>query len=131
MGITKNASRQEPLVAFVDINFSDLISGADAPAIQLPANALVLSGALTVLTPFNSATSDVLDVGDAGSQNRYLNDANIHVAGHVALVPTGYQMAAQGDVTVRWVGVGAAPTAGKVRLTLQYIVIGREQSTQG
>lgn len=131
MGITKNASRQEPLMAFVDINFGDLVSGADAPAIQLPANAVVLSGAVTVLTPFNSATSDVLDVGDAGSQNRYLNDANIHAAGHIALVPTGYQTAAQGDVTVRWVGVGAAPTAGKVRLTLQYIVIGREQSSQG
>lgn len=131
MAITKNAGRQCPIVAHVDINYSDLTSGTDAPAIELPGGAVLLSGSVAVLTPFNSGTSDVLDVGDGGSQNRYLNDGNIHAAGLVALVPTGYQTTALSNLTVRWVGAGAVPTAGKVRLTVEYFVVGRAEFSQG
>lgn len=131
MAIQKNPARQAPLVAFVDINAADLTSGTDVAAIDLPGNAVVLAGSVAVLTPFNSGTSDVLDVGDAGIQNRYLNDANIHTSGSIALVPTGTATTGAGAITVRWTGGGAAPTAGKVRLAVTYIVLGREQSTQG
>lgn len=131
MPITKDSGRQDVLVAMVEIDFADVASGVDAPAINLPGGAIVVGGDVTVITPFNSGTSDVLDVGDADSQNRYLNDANIHAAGRAALVPTGYVTTALGDLTVRWVGVGAAPTAGKVRLTAHYVVKGRAHSAQG
>lgn len=130
MAITKDINRQCVSVAMVDINFGDLTSGADAAAITLPPNAIVVGGAVTVVTAFNSATSDVMDVGDAGSENRYLNDANIHTAGRTALVPTGY-IHTGGDITVRWVGVSTAPSAGKVRLEVQYIQSGRAEATYG
>jgi hypothetical protein len=131
MPITKNPGRQDILVAMVDINFADVASGVDAAAVELPGGAIVVGGDVTVITPFNSASSDVLDVGDAGSQNRLLNDANIHAAGRAALVPTGYVMPQIGNLTVRWVGVGAVPTAGKVRLTVHYVVEKRAHSAQG
>src|SRR5574340_224505 len=104
---------------------ADLASGVDVNALELPGGAVITGGDVTVITPFNSATSDVLDVGDGVSQNRYLNDANIHVAGRTPLVPTGYVMPNIGDMTVRWTGVGTAPTAGEVRLTVEYVVEGR------
>lgn len=134
MAVTKNTARQELVCAHVDIDFAALagLSGADAQAIDLPVNAVVVSGQVVTLTAFNSATSDVLDVGDAGSQNRYLNDTNIHATGIGALVPTGYQhTASDNKLTVRWVGVGAVPTAGKVRLQVQYYVVGRAAFSQG
>lgn len=134
MPITKNAGRQEIALAYVDINFSDLAgsSGADVNALEVPPGAVVVGGAVTTLTAFNSATSDVLDVGDSGSQLRYLNDTNIHATGRAALVPTGYtHTASTRNITVRWVGVGAVPTAGKCRLEVQYYVENRANFTQG
>ncbi len=132
--ITKNVSRQEVVQAYVDINFGDLAgsSGVDVNAIELPPGAVLVGGAVVALTAFNSATSDVLDVGDSVSQNRYANDVNIHATGRTAITPTGYtHVAASRWLTVRWVGVGAVPSAGKVRLEAQYYVENRSHFTQG
>ena len=74
---------------------------------------------------FNSSTSDVLDVGDAGSENRYLNDASLQALTRVALVPTGYVNTAPTLITVRWVSGGGTPTTGKVTLRVEYYVRGR------
>lgn len=128
MAITKVAERQTPLVATVDINYTDIVSGVAAAAIDLPPDAVVTGGDVAVVTPFNSGTSDVLDVGDAGSGSRYLNDANIHAAGRTALVPTGYRHPG-GALTVTLTAAGAAATAGKVRLTVEYIQLGRSSET--
>lgn len=132
MAITKDFNRQCVMSALLTINFGDLAgtSGTDVAAIELPPNAIVTGGAVVVKTAFNSATSDVIDIGDAGSQNRYLNDGNIHATGVVALVPTGY-LHTGGDLTVRWVGVGAVPTAGQVQIRVDYVQVGRAEYTQG
>lgn len=129
-GITKNPARQEMVVAHVDVSYSDLTSGADFNAIRVPQNAIVLGGAIIPLTAFNSATSDVLDVGDSGSENRYKNDANIAATSLVALVPTGYKYAAADWITVRWVGVSTAPSAGQFRLVVYYMQVGKSEFTQ-
>lgn len=132
MAITKNSARQCPVVAHVDINLADLVSGSDLAAIELPLNAVVVSGGVTVLEAFNSTSTDVLDVGDASSQNRYLNDGNIHATGRVALVPTGFKhTTSERNVTVRWASGGGAPSTGKLRLDLTYYVEGRAEFSQG
>lgn len=129
MAITKDVNRQAPKVAIVNINLADVTSGVDVAAISLPPNSVILSGSLVTTEAWNSTTSDVFDVGDAGSQNRYLNDGNIRaLAANVALVPTGY-VHTGGDLTVRWVSGGGTPTTGKLRLTVQYVQIGRGDST--
>jgi hypothetical protein len=131
MTITKNINRQCVNVAYVDINLADVTSGVDAAAISLPPNSVVLGGSLATTEAWNSTTSDVMDVGDAGSQNRYLNDGNIRSLGAlVPLVPTGF-VHTGGDLTVRWVSGGGTPTTGKVRLTVEYIQLGRGEATYG
>lgn len=130
MNVKKNCARQYPAVAWVDINAADLVNGTAVAAIDLPGAAVVLSGSVDVLEPFNSGSADVLDVGDAQSGNRYLNDGNVHAAGRIALVPTGYEHQGTSTLTVTWAGSGAAPTVGKVRLTVQYFVPGRADFIQ-
>lgn len=131
MAITKNAARQAPKLAWVDINLADLVSGTDFAAIDLPPNAVVLSGQLVTTQAWNSTDTDVMDVGDAGSQNRYLNDGNIRaLAARVALVPTGF-VTTGNPITVRWVSGGGTPSTGKVRLEVQYYQQGRADSTTG
>ncbi len=133
MAITANPSRQELIHAWVDINLADLASGVDANAIQLPPNAVVVSGRTVTTEAWNSTTSDVLDVGDVTSQNRYLNDGNIRaLASVVPLVPTGFvTTTTERWLTVRWVSGGGTPTTGKVRLEVQYFVKGRSAFTLG
>lgn len=133
MAITKNAGRQELIQAYVDINLADLTSGADVAALDLPVGAVVVDGALVTTEAWNSTTSDVMDVGDGGSQNRYLNDGNIRaLAARVALVPTGkIHTASDNTLTVRWVSGGGTPTTGKVRLEVTYYRIGRAEFSQG
>lgn len=133
MPISKNSGRQELVATYVDINLADLVTAVDQIAIVLPVGAVVVSGSLVTTEAWNSTTSDVMDVGDATTQNRYLNDGNIRaLAARVPLVPTGFvHTATQPALTVRWVSGGGVPTTGKVRLEVQYYVLGRACFSQG
>src|SRR2546430_5677579 len=84
------SGRQTPVVAYIDVVLANLASGVDLPAIEVPAGASLVSGDVVVTEVFNSTTSDVIDIGDPGSENRYVNDVNGQALGRTALVPTGY-----------------------------------------
>jgi hypothetical protein len=134
MPITKNRGRQGVTSAYVDILFSDLagLSGTAAEAIDLPVGAQVVGGDVVVNAAFNSATSDVIVVGDALSANRYYASASIAALGRNPLLTPGYQtLATSNKVRVTWTGVGAVPTAGSVRLRVDYIVNKRAAFSQG
>jgi hypothetical protein len=103
----------------------------DAVAIELPNQAQIISGGLTVLEAFDSGTSDTASVGDAASPARYKSLTSIASAGRLALVPTGYDPDANDEVTVRWLRLGAtAPTTGKLRLDVKYLRNGRAHLSQ-
>lgn len=128
----KGNGRQPLEVAYVDIGFADLISGTAVNALELPPNAVVTGGDIVVNTAWNSATSDVATVGDATVANRYYASASIAATGRNALVATGFiATSTQRYVTVTWTGVGAVPTAGSLRLRVDYFVKTRSQWAQG
>ena len=129
MAITKDANVQAVVSKTVFINLADVTTGVDYEAIDLPPNCIIQYGSLFTPEAWNSTTSDVLDVGDSVSQNRYLNDGNIRAANAlVALVPTGF-VHPGGALTVRWVSGGGVPTTGKVRLTVNFIQLGKSIAT--
>ena len=129
--LTKNFNRQDVKVAVVDINLSELVQNTAVEAIDLPPNAVILAGNIVTTEAFNSTTSDVLDVGDGASATRYLTDGNIRALNAlVALVPTGF-VHLGGPLTITWTSGGGTPTTGKARLTVQYIQLGRSESTFG
>ena len=132
MSITKNSGRQELVAAYVDVALADLATGVAQVAIDLPIGAVVVEGEVIVTEAFNSTSTDVLDVGYAGTGNAYKNDANIHTTGLVALVPTGYQHTATTPaVKCTWVSGGGTPTTGAFRLAVRYFVAGRAAFSQG
>lgn len=132
MPITKNRGRQSPITASVEFTFANIVSGAAEEAIDLPAGAIVTGGDIVVMTAFNSATSDVIVVGDSASANRYYASASIATAGRNPLVITGYRtLTTTNRIRVTWTGSGAAPTAGAIRLTVTYIVDKRVSFSQG
>lgn len=136
MPITKNPARQCAQVATADFIFSDLVSGAYAPAIDLPLGAIVTKGELYITTLFDSATTDVFSIGDkvgaaAATNTRYsATSADITAVGRaVVAVPTGIKTTDQTSVGVVWTGTGAAPTAGAGKLVIEYLIDGKAEST--
>ena len=118
MPIKKNSGRQDLLVAFVDVKFSDLAPGA-----------VLVGGDVVVTTPFNSATSATGTVGDQGDADRY-GTVDLKQAGRTALTITGHKHSVADSVLLGFAQVGSA-TAGALRLTLHYYVEGRAAFSQG
>lgn len=137
MALTKKAARQAPLVATCDFTYADVTSAAYAAMVDLPVNAIVLSGNLAITTIFNSATTDKFSIGDkvgsavATADTYAAQSADITAAGIVAIVPTGKKMTSAGSVGIVWTGDGAAPSAGVGRLTVTYMIDGRSEVTEG
>ncbi|MGV8917831.1 MAG: hypothetical protein ACOH2R_08535 [Pseudomonas sp.] len=124
-----NYEHQYPLVghnSFLSVDFATL---ATQKVIGLPAGAQVISGWVVVVTPYDSATSAVLDVGDAALQNRYANDIDLKTAGRKNLIPTGFLTTAAGAVTATLAQVGAA-TVGEARVYIEYIVARKADEIQ-
>lgn len=141
MSITKNSNRQEGIVAEIDIGLADLVGGtttkravidaadltdvtAYETSIALPVGAVVVGGRVIVQVPFDSGTSDVLDVGDASDDDRYLNDADLAVAGETPLVPTGFiHTAGEPAIEITWNGTGDPPEQGLIVVEVTYYVV--------
>ena len=139
MSIKYKSGRQEVISAEIEVSYSDLVSGVAADAIQVPYGARLVNGDVTVLEAFNSTGSgatDTLVVGDSGDNDRYTGSAiNLRSLGHTALTLTGYEHTAEQFVKTLFTSTpgsgGAAPTAGKFRLSFQYVVKGRVAFSQG
>lgn len=133
MPITKNSARQEVISAFVDFTFASIpTTAAVEAALNLPANAIVVGGDLTVTTAWNTATSAALAVGDVTTAARYLAAGDLKVVARTALTLTGFTTTTtQPVVNVTPTYVGAAATAGAARLMVNYTVKGRAAFSQG
>lgn len=133
MAIKKNSGRQELIAAHVTIGFADITAyGTAEGAFDLPGNAVLAGGDVTVLTPWNSATTATLKLGDATDDDRYTAAAiDLKTAGRTALTLTGYRHSVAESLKALVAQTGAAATAGKVRITILYYVEGRAAFSQG
>lgn len=132
MALQRKSDRQPRLVAILDIGFADPTAyGTAENAINVPGNAIVVGGALTVLTAWNSATTATLSLGDAGSATRYANAVDLKTAARTALTVTGYKHTVSEWLKALIAQAGAAATAGAARIELEYVVQGRGLSNQG
>ena len=133
MPIKKNPSRQELIAASLLINFGDPTTyGAAEAAIDLPGNAILVGGDVTVLTPWNSATSATLKLGDAADDDRYTAAAiDLKTAGRTALTVTGLKYLSATTLNALVAQTGAAATAGSARICIHYYVEGRAAFSQG
>lgn len=113
---------QWPLFGYNEMLFSDYASASVHDVIVLPEGAQVVGGFVLVTTPYNSATTATLNVGDAGLATRYGSAIDLKTAGRKALTPTGLITAAKAPVTATFAQTGTAATAGAARVYIEYIV---------
>jgi hypothetical protein len=96
--------------------------------IYLPNNAVVVGGALQVLTSFDTAGYDI-EVGDLADPDEYLATADRKAAGaEVPLVPTGITLDSANEraITIS-IANDDVCTAGKAVLRVDYIIAGRSE----
>jgi hypothetical protein len=93
MTIQYKSGRQFPLVAVLDITYADVAGIATAMnAIEVPANAIVIGGDITVTTAWNTTGTATIDLGDAADDDRYTASAiSLKSAARTALTLTGYK----------------------------------------
>lgn len=128
--ITKDNNVTGTLVRTVTFSFGDLNEDTSYDVMDLPANSVILSGSFYTTVAWDSTTSDVIDLGDAGSATRYLSNGNIRAAAAlVPLVPTGF-VHTGGPLKVVWTaGTADTATTGTVRLIVEYVVLGKADAT--
>jgi len=133
MAIKKHSGRQELIVAHMSISFADPTAyGTAEDAFDLPGNAILAGGDVTVLTPWNSTTTATLKLGDAAVSDRYTAaPIDLKTAGRTALTVTGYKHTVSEALKALLAQTGTAATAGKARITLLYFVEGRAEFSQG
>lgn len=133
MAFTKSDARQYPLVAEAAVTYDELTSGVALSLIDLPQGSVVTGGFIVVDTVWNSATSDVLDLGDATDDDEYTaTQVNLTALGATELTITGFETtSSEPAIVATWTGVGAAPSTGALRVVVEYIVSGRHNENQG
>lgn len=131
-----NTARQNVSAAVEDISLADIASGVAFNLFsELPNGVIPLSLVTIVVTPFDSGTSDVLDIGEAGS-NAYNNDIDISAAAGTRVAATalpGFVDDTDGGIqlTGKWTAVGTAATEGRFLVVLTYVELDREHFSQG
>lgn len=130
MAFFKNDGRQSPAVAVVKFSLADFTDGT-LDVMELPGNAIVTGGFITVTTAFNAGTTATLDLGDGTTADLYLDGGSVAAKGLVSLVPTGDINTRVGDLTLTYAETGDAATEGEAILVLEYIEISKSGWTQG
>lgn len=131
-------ARQYPLVAVVDIDFSDIVTTAVlVNVLELPQNAVVTDINFVVDVSFAGGTTHDLDIGDDVDPNRY-SQTIVEIDGTAGVPPTNeprpdfYQTTdAEPNITVTPTHTGAALTSGSGRLIVEYVIAGRHNENQG
>ena len=137
--VTIPSARQGSLLARAVFTVANLASGVFLPLINIPTNAIIVSGFLSIDTAFTSATSDGFSIGDqvgvaAATPAAYAASTTAIRAGNLAtpIVATGklYTAPAQ-SIGVVWTATGTASTVGAGSLVVEYIIDGRQETTFG
>lgn len=131
MAITKNSSRQYPLVAKVEFAYDDLTSGVAEEAIDLPGGARVVGGRIAITTAFDSVTSDTLTVGDGTTADRYASGVDGQAVGSTELTPDeAANTVGKGAVGLTWTESGGGVSQGAGFLEVEYVIDGRANEAQ-
>lgn len=125
MAITKSDARQWPLAEVIRFTYEDLDPAAPVALADLAGGEVITGGSITVITPWDSATSAALDIGDADLATRYATAVDLKAAGRTAFTLTGDVQSVHTELLAALAEDGAA-TAGEAVIEFTVVREGRQ-----
>lgn len=123
---------QNTEVAYFEVTLAQFVANANVIEFEGIPGSEIVRGHVQVDTAFNTTGTDTYKVGDAIDDDRYLAATNLKATSRTALVPTGYQIfASNNKVRITRVPADTAATTGKIRVFVEYAVLGKTDTTQG
>lgn len=106
------------------INFDATL--VQSVSINLPASSQIVEIYADTLVPYNSATSATLTIGTVAAGTQYVTSVNAKTGGRNTTTHTAAQCIAMANIGTNTTLVGTVtsvgqPTAGQVRVTVQYV----------
>jgi len=127
-------SRQQILAGYVELGVQDFVNRGNIIDVELPYNAEIIDGALSIVTASDQQTTDTVSVGDTVNATRYLGATSIKQAAgtRAPLVPTGYiTTPANNKLRFTRAVAGNPATVGTIRIWFSYVKLGQSDFTQG
>jgi len=132
-------ARQYPLSVFIDLVFGDIPAHATAYALcEVPLGSVVTRISAYVTTVFASAGTFDANIGDVTDPNEYTDSTamELDALGIPANYPTvsGYKTTADDpdiNITTIFGSTGTTPTAGAMRILIDYVTSGRNNENRG
>lgn len=124
--------RQCRAVAHFALLLADFVGRANVIDLQVPDGAEVVGGNIVVTDTFDTTGTDTLSIGTPDSAARYMGATSLKAAARTAVVPTGYQHDVENNIVrLTRTPADSAATKGTVIVTLEYVVLGKSEWTQG
>ena len=108
------------------ISVADMTSTGVITIGTLPAGAVILNAFAVVTEAFDSATSDLLDMGTLGDPNGFMTAVSVATVGKKSAdelaTSNDLVLAAETDVVAVWTSDGTVATAGQMELIVEFVV---------
>ena len=142
--LTPSRTAQTPLVATFTFDhadtmvntagntgdFSAVVAAQTFVVIPLPPGSVVTGGSVATTEGFTGATATNITIGDSGVADRYMDLTARQAVGISSLVPTGFINVAGLNIEMVFANTVDAATAGKITVTVEYVVAGRANEVQ-
>lgn len=117
-----NVGRQTVLVAERELDFDDLTAGTAVPVIYLKPGCRILRGWTDVTEAFSIGTANIGDTyGDTPDEDKYGAAVDLTAAGVALMAGAGIPGTILDTAEAITVTLTGAPTAGKVRVAVEYV----------
>lgn len=123
--MNKNIGRKPLYVAEQLITHSDLVSGVNLDAIDMPGNTVVDEVIPVLDETFDPTTSAVIEFGTSDDTDRFVASQNIFTGQATggragATTGRGFRFTAPGSIVAKYTSGGGAATQGKIRLIVLF-----------
>jgi hypothetical protein len=132
MALIMNAGRQNLLYAVQEVDLATLGASGDFDAVELPAGAMFVSGALSVAVASDDSSTATLSIGvKGGAVDAYLAATNVKAIADTAITGGSLApLAVKTTLTVTPAFAGDDATVGTAYVVVAYVIAGRATEAQ-
>jgi hypothetical protein len=125
------AEVQQVKAKHFELELADFTARNNSIAVSLPPGSEIIGGAMLVVTAANTTGTATVSIGDAASATRYMAATNVKAVARTALTVTGFKNTGRTNVLIAAAFADATTTVLKIRVTIQYVVLGEGGYTEG